>query len=124
MHREVVSCIFPAWDKMEHNKADATAHETNESVKETDGIGKPLDNFEYGGQALLAKTAANFLLASNTEDPLSDCFGLPCKIVDGCVSESISPLAGVTERADEPGREAKAAKEQSSTNREEAVGRL
>ena len=63
-------------------------------------------------------------MASNTEDPLSDPFGLPCKIVDGCVSDSTSSLAGVIERADEPGREAKAAKEQSSTNREEAVGRL
>ena len=110
MHREVVSCIFPAWDKMEHNKADATAHETNESVKETDRIGKPLDNFEYGGQALLAKTAANFLLASNTEDPLSDFFGLPDKIVDDGVSDSTGFLGGFIERADETGREAKAAK--------------
>ena len=93
MHREAASWIFPAWDKMELRKADATAHETDERVKETYGIGEPLDNFEYGGQAILAKTVANVLLASSTEDPLSAFFGLPDKIVDDGVSDSTGSLA-------------------------------
>ena len=70
---------------------------------------------------LLAKTAASFLLASNTEDPLSDFFGLPDKIVDDGVSVSTGSLGGVIERADETGREAKAAMEHSSTNRASKV---
>ena len=77
----------------------------------------PIDNFEYGGQAILAKTVANVLLASSTEDPLSAFFGLPDKIVDDCVSDSTGSLAGAIERADETGREAKTAKKHSSTNR-------
>ena len=73
---------------------------------------------------ILAKAFAKVLGASSTEDPLSDFFGLPDKIVDDGVSDSTGSLAGVIERADGPGRQAKAAKEHSSTNREEAVGRL
>ena len=78
---------------MQLKKADATAHETDESVKETYGIGELLDNFEHGGQALLAKTVANIPLASSTEDRLSAFFGLPDKIVDDGVSDSTGSLA-------------------------------
>ena len=66
---------------------------TDESVKETHGIGEPFDNFEDGGQAILANTVANILVASSTEELLSAFFGLPDKIVDGCLSDSTGSLA-------------------------------
>ena len=68
-------------------------------------------------EAVLAKAFVRVLPASTSEHALSEFFGLPDNITDGCVGSSISSLADIIKHAVKKGCEAKAAMEQSSTTR-------